>query len=68
VDNSLPRVLAHLHCATTTALSLRNPMVDPTRTSGILLQKGRQSDFGFCDTDGHHMSPRISVGAGVADC
>ncbi len=33
VDNSLPRVLAHTHCATTTALSLRNPMVDPTRTS-----------------------------------
>ena len=29
VDNSLPRVLAHTHCATTTALSLRNPMVDP---------------------------------------
>ncbi len=32
VDNSLPRVPAHTHCATTTALSLRNPMVDPTRT------------------------------------
>ena len=28
VDNSLPRVLAHPHCATTT-LSLRNPMADP---------------------------------------
>lgn len=27
VDNSLPRVLAHSHCATT--LSLRNPMADP---------------------------------------
>ncbi len=32
VDNSLPRVLAHTHCATTTALSLQNPMVDPKRT------------------------------------
>ncbi len=28
VDNSLPRVLTHTHRATTTALSLRNPMVD----------------------------------------
>jgi hypothetical protein len=34
VDNSLPRVLAHTHCATTTALSLRNPMVDPQRSLG----------------------------------
>ncbi len=32
VDNSLPRVLAHTHRATTTALSLRNPMVDPNRS------------------------------------
>ena len=31
VDNSLPRVLPHTHCATT-ALSLQNPMVDPKRT------------------------------------
>ena len=31
------RVLAHTHCATTTALSLRNPMVDPTRTFEIRL-------------------------------
>ncbi len=31
VDNSLPRVLPHTHCATT-ALSSRNPMVDPTET------------------------------------
>ena len=35
VDNSLPRVPAHTHYATTTALSLRNPMVDPTRTFGL---------------------------------
>ena len=32
VDNLLPRVPAHTHCATTTANSLRNPMVDPLRT------------------------------------
>jgi hypothetical protein len=32
VDNSPPRVLAHPHCATTTAYSSRNSMVDPTRT------------------------------------
>jgi len=31
VDNSLPRVLANTHCATT-AFPLRNPMVDPNRT------------------------------------
>ncbi len=31
VDNSLPRLPAHTHCATT-ALSLQNPMVDPSRT------------------------------------
>ncbi|MDH3967449.1 MAG: hypothetical protein OEU56_10570, partial [Rhodospirillales bacterium] len=35
VDNSLPRVPAHTHCATTTALSLRNSMVDPLRSSEI---------------------------------
>jgi hypothetical protein len=37
VDNSLPRVPAHTHCATTTALSLRNPMVDPLETSPRLV-------------------------------
>ncbi len=34
VDNSLPRVLAHTHCPITTALSSRNPMVDPKGTYG----------------------------------
>jgi len=37
VDNSLPRVLAHTHCATTTAFSSRNPMVDPKETLTLLL-------------------------------
>ena len=32
LDNALPRVRAHTHRATTTALPLRNPMVDPNRT------------------------------------
>ncbi len=38
VDNSLPRVPAHPHCATTTAFSSRNPMVDPQET--LALPKG----------------------------
>ena len=42
VDNSLPRVLAHTHRATTTALSLRNPMVDPTG-SGVDCEPRPQS-------------------------
>ncbi len=33
VDNSQTRVLTHTHCATTTALSSRNSMVDPKRSS-----------------------------------
>jgi hypothetical protein len=33
VDNSLPRVPAHTHCATATVLSLRISMVDPLQSS-----------------------------------
>ncbi len=39
VDNSLPRVPAHPHCTTTTALSSQNPMGDPSRTS-LMSRKG----------------------------
>jgi glycosyltransferase involved in cell wall biosynthesis len=49
VDNSLPRVPAHTHCATTTAFSLQNPMVDPKRTSEDTAgHRGAPACPGFC--------------------
>ncbi len=52
VDNSLARVLAHTHRATTTALSSRNPMVDPkpnfAASDGVAFRNSESLRFRVC--------------------
>jgi hypothetical protein len=61
VDNSLPRVPAHTHYATTTELSLRNPMVDPKRSfrvGGLILYLGVRFSAQRATKDAHMAKER----------